>query len=777
MHKNGYGFLTTSGILAAILTVLVVSGVAMAQGGTLFIPGSLNARTGTPINGVNSHAEISARCELCHAPFWSATSMSDLCEACHTDIPAQWQNSATLHGILHKADPAATCRTCHPDHRGPNAPVTFLDTSNFPHTGLGFSLAGHKTIADDTPFTCSDCHGQNYITFSQAVCTTCHSLTAPAFTKSHIQDFGSTCLTCHDGVDSYGHKFDHNRVTFKLVGKHSQVVCGQCHPNARTIADLRSAPQDCKSCHAVQDAHQGRLGTDCSSCHTPGGWTPARMDHNLSSYKLVDKHVNVACTACHVNNVYFGTPRACISCHQKDDPHKGQFGGADCGSCHTAAGWSPSTYDHNLSTYKLTGKHAAVACSACHVNNVYRGTPIDCIACHKKNDTHSGLFGPNCANCHSPSGWTPASVNHDLFSFKLTGRHVAVSCAGCHANNIYIGTASTCYACHQKNDNHGGQFGTNCGNCHGTGGWLPASFDHSVYPFKLIGAHVNVGCRGCHANNNYKGTPTACYSCHKGNDTHNGQFGTNCSTCHSTSAWKPASFDHTKFALTGGHAGLSCSQCHTSGVYAGLSQSCSSCHAEPAVHQGQFGTNCASCHNTSNWNATFNHTGFSLTGGHAGLTCAQCHTNGNYSNLSASCSSCHAEPAVHKGQFGTNCASCHSTSNWNATFSHTGFSLTGGHAGLSCTQCHTGGNYSGLSAACASCHAEPAIHKGQFGTNCANCHTTNNWNASFNHPNACGEGGCTNHHGAACADCHTNSSDYSVATCKKCHGSNNPGGG
>ncbi|MCX6843581.1 MAG: hypothetical protein NTX53_15005, partial [candidate division WOR-3 bacterium] len=41
-------------------------------------------------------------------------------------------------------------------------------------------------------------------------------------------------------------------------------------------------------------------------------------------------------------------------------------------------------------------------------------------------------------------------------------------------NNVYKGTPHTCVACHQKDDKHNGQFGTDCGACHKTETWQGA---------------------------------------------------------------------------------------------------------------------------------------------------------------------------------------------------------------------------------------------------------------------------------------------------------------
>jgi hypothetical protein len=162
------------------------------------------------------------------------------------------------------------------------------------------------------------------------------------------------------------------------------------------------------------------------------------------------------------------------------------------------------------------------------------------------------------------------------------------------------------------------------------------------------------------------------------------------------------------------------------------------------------------------------------------IACTQCHINGDFTNLSTDCYSCHAKDDAHNGQFGTDCGTCHSTTAWlPATFDHsrTKFSLTGAHAGLSCAKCHLNNNFTNLSPVCSSCHSDPSFHAGLFtNMSCDQCHNTSTWSpAGFNqvHPASCGEPACVNHEGASCRDCHTE--NLSTATCLKCHISNNPG--
>ena len=571
MHVGRPGFITTPGIISGLLTILIVVAVSLARGGALFSPGPLNAKAGAQLGGITSHADLSSKCSACHTAFWQRATLADRCVVCHADITTQQQEPASIHGMVYKGDPGISCRKCHPDHRGTEAPLTDMQNVYFPHDLTGYSFLAHQKQTDGSTFICNDCHGNDFAKFDQSVCVICHQKIKLEFMQVHRQTYGEDCLACHDGIDTYGRNFNHENVIFQLTGKHAQVACDKCHQDARSLADLRGLATDCVSCHKKDNPHSVRLGSNCESCHTSTGWTPATFDHNLAVFKLEGKHIDVACESCHGNKVFRGTPIDCISCHKKDDKHNGQFG-LTCNLCHNAAGWLPATFDHNIFQFMLIGKHVNVACINCHVNNAFKGTPTLCVDCHGSINPHSERLGSDCGKCHTTGGWLPATFDHNLAAFSLTGKHVQVPCADCHINNLYRGTPASCYACHQKDDRHNGQFGTDCSLCHNTSGWLPAYFDHSGFP------------------------------------------------------------------LTNGHAGLSCNSCHASGRYVGLSNACASCHNTPASHAGLFGSDCSQCHNTSNWN--FNHPNVcdGSCVNHEGASCSDCHTS-NYS--SATCTKCH----------------------------------------------------------------------------------------------------------------------------------------
>jgi hypothetical protein len=497
--------LTTTGVAVLTLAVLLVSG------GRPFSPGQLSAQISvTPVGGVSSHAALAGDCAACHPAPWSGQTMADLCVACHTDVAAQLGDPATLHGSIAATNSTLACRACHPEHRGATAALTEISSQRFPHVAVGFSLQAHQTTSSGAVFACTDCHTADLIHFDQATCADCHRGIDQVFTQAHRDAFGGDCLACHDGVDRYGKGFSHDRLAFRLEGKHAAVACSQCHSGARTIADLSSAPQDCYSCHQKDDSHQGQLGQDCAACHTPADWQQATFDHGKSAFPLTGAHAQVQCAQCHTNGQFKGTPTDCYSCHQKDDTHQGGLG-QDCAACHTTASWQQATFDHSKSAFPLTGAHANVECAQCHVDNQFKGTPTDCYSCHQKDDAHQGQFGQDCGGCHTPVDWKQATFDHSKSAFPLAGAHLKVDCTQCHTNGQFKGTPIDCAACHQEPAFHAGLFQDRCGDCHSADAWSPAKFDQPhTFPINH-GERGGNACTACHPDTLKSYT---CYTCH-----------------------------------------------------------------------------------------------------------------------------------------------------------------------------------------------------------------------------------------------------------------------
>jgi hypothetical protein len=471
MRSNRLGCLSGTGIVAAILTVLVIAGYAYARGGLLFNPGPLNAQGDRTLGGVTSHAEIGEECQSCHTAPWESATMADRCIVCHTNIGEELRDVTTLHGALLESNSSLTCRNCHAEHRGPNAPLTVMEGANFPHEVVGFSLNAHQLTAAQKPFQCSDCHQNDITTFALETCDTCHRQMDLGFMTAHTLSFGSACLDCHDGVDRFGPHFNHNAFAFKLTGQHAGLACVQCHINARTLSDFQATPQNCYSCHREDEPHEGRFGLDCSQCHTPDGWSPAKFDHDLARFKLEGKHAEVACESCHINRQFRGTPLDCFSCHQQDDAHNRQFG-TDCATCHNPSDWKDANFDHNLTDFPLTGAHAGLPCQQCHSSGQFAGLSTDCASCHVEPTFHAGLFGLNCAACHTTENWfAPFTGPHPEVADKGGSgvNHGGASCRDCHTQTLHTATCTTCHEDNNPEDNSGPGSGSGSGNS-GSGG-------------------------------------------------------------------------------------------------------------------------------------------------------------------------------------------------------------------------------------------------------------------------------------------------------------------
>ena len=405
MRTTRLGCISSTGNMATLLAILLIGGIAYARGGVLYNPGELNAQAGAqPLGGVSSHSEIGGRCAACHTAFWEQDKMADRCLSCHVDLNASADN---FHRVMLAQSQTWECFQCHTDHRGSRASLTVMDLERFPHQAIGFSLQGHHLNTTGASFTCSDCHGDDISRFEETACTGCHRQIDPAFMEEHLNSFGQGCLACHDGIDTYGESFDHNNLAFPLQGEHAAADCSGCHTGARMPEDLRQTPQACFSCHAEDDAHQGRFGQDCQECHTPDGWEGASFDHSLAAFPLTGAHAQVECEGCHVNDVFKGTPQDCFSCHAEPAYHIGLFG-AECAACHSTDGWKPAAFNQ---AHTFPFNHGGSEPSECRVCHAEALTSYTCYTCHEHNPAQieskhreEGISDfRDCARCH-PTG-------------------------------------------------------------------------------------------------------------------------------------------------------------------------------------------------------------------------------------------------------------------------------------------------------------------------------------------------------------------------------------
>ncbi len=463
--------------------------------------------------------------------------------------------------------------------------------------------------------------------------------------------------------------------------------CARCHQRFSKTEQSRL----CLDCHdKVSEDLQARQGfhgrapglseQECKSCHTDHKGRSADIvklnrdsfDHKLTDYALQGAHTALPCAACHAADKPFrDAPSACNDCHQKTDPHQGRLG-EQCADCHVETSWSKAEYDHDKTDFALQGKHREVICSACHPNQRYEDTPMECVSCHALNDVHHGRNGAQCADCHDAQSWDKPRFDHAKDTdFALRGAHAKLACAGCHSEAPgEQKLATTCIGCHRADDTHHGRNGERCENCHGEANWKESRFDHATKTdFPLKGKHKQALCTSCHRGKLEDPLASGCIDCHRSDDVHQGNQGEDCARCHNEDGWgEQVVFEHdlTAFPLLGLHVSAPCEACHASTNYGEVATACVDCHADDDVHKQTLGEACADCHNPNGWSFwEFDHataTDFALEGAHDGLVCAACHRTphaGDSLQLSALCSSCHATDDKHNGRFGKQCDRCH----------------------------------------------------------------------------------------------------------------------
>jgi len=476
----------------------------------------------------------------------------------------------------------------------------------------------------------------------------------------------------------------------KVAAAHAKLEneCSNCHDRTNKVSQTNL----CLSCHKDVAADMQRKSgfhghlpnsttLQCTGCHTEHKGRDAdiiklvkeQFDHTQTDFVLRDAHKTASCTSCHPAGKKFREgPTTCVACHKSDEPHQGQLGN-DCAACHSTSTWLAARFDHGVTKFPLTNKHAAIACVGCHMNNRYKNTPMRCASCHTPDDVHRGSRGNDCAQCHTTVSWNTAKFDHAKETgFALLGAHALTDCAGCHTSGrMEDPLPKTCSGCHRGQDAHAGRMGSKCETCHGSNDWRPANFDHvRDAHFALTGPHAKLSCDTCHtANVATQKLGTTCIACHRAQDAHAGQLGSACDQCHVADKWRgDVRFDHdlTDFPLLGLHTVVACERCHLTLRYKDAKTDCYACHQTNDVHKGGLGKQCSTCHNTNGWNIwTFNHaksTRFALTGAHASLDCAACHKRpASEVKLPTDCGSCHVRDDIHFGQFGRQCQRCHTS--------------------------------------------------------------------------------------------------------------------
>jgi hypothetical protein len=142
-----------------------------------------------------------------------------------------------------------------------------------------------------------------------------------------------------------------------------------------------------------------------------------------------------------------------------------------CGTCHSTKAWSPSTFNHNNTTFKLTGAHLGISCRKCHKGSTFKGLPTTCVGCHAKPSSHPSSYGTTCTRCHTTKAWLPISYSGP-HTFPVNHGGAGGKCATCHQSSLASYTCSKCHSNAKMNEHHKEVAGfslTTCAKCHPKG--------------------------------------------------------------------------------------------------------------------------------------------------------------------------------------------------------------------------------------------------------------------------------------------------------------------
>jgi hypothetical protein len=454
--------------------------------------------TGFTLDG----AHASLQCAQCHNTTFSPSGAYNLptptaCVTCHqTDFNGTTSPSHT------QANFPTTCQQCHT--------TTSWGGATFNHSTTGFTLDGAHTALQ-----CTQCHNTTfspsgaYSLPTPTACVQCHQTDYNGTNNpSHVQaGFPTTCQTCHSTTNWTSATFNHASTGFTLTGAHVSLQCAQCHNTTFSPSGAYNLPNPtaCVQCHRTDfngttnpNHVQSGFPTACDQCHTTTNWLGATFNHASTGFTLQGPHATLQCTQCHnttfsPSGPYSLTSTACITCHQADytgtnnPPHATVGFPTTCDACHTTwttTNWAGATFNHNTTTFPLTGYHATnVTCAQCHVNNNYTTLPTACYGCHATD--YNGTTNPNhqsagfpttCDTCHTTTAWTGATFNHTYFPTNHGNANGV--CATCHTNSSDY-SVFQCTGCHGNNNaanfqhpNVGGYVynSTNCYQCHKNAG-------------------------------------------------------------------------------------------------------------------------------------------------------------------------------------------------------------------------------------------------------------------------------------------------------------------
>ena len=301
---------------------------------------------------------------------------------------------------MHKGSLGPKCADCHTENDWKEA--------KFDHDKTRFALKGKHV---DTK--CVDCHkkGADYKD-APRTCIGCHKKDDDG-SKGHKGLYGEKCDSCHGAKAWKPSTFNHDTDTkYALRGKHRTTKCADCHTGHlykdKRRHGLHRLPQEGR--RRARATRAAWAATAPPATSRAAGRKRASSTTTRPSSRCSASTVDAKCADCHKSTNYKEAPKDCFGCHKKDDKHEATLG-TKCEACHVERDWKTTQHalrprQDAVSSCAMRTPPRRSQCKDCHIDlKHYRDTPMDCYACHKKDDKHEGQQGTKCDTCHSDRDW------------------------------------------------------------------------------------------------------------------------------------------------------------------------------------------------------------------------------------------------------------------------------------------------------------------------------------------------------------------------------------
>jgi predicted CxxxxCH...CXXCH cytochrome family protein len=758
------------------------------------------------------------QCQQCHGADLAGGSSGVSCDSCHGGGTAWRTNCTFCHGdanrsasatLVKAAPPRSVAQETATTSRGVGAHQSHLEGGT-----LSRAIAcGECHAVPSSVLAANHVNGAREITFGGTLASTggaapvwdgatgtcastyCHGATLPGAAGRPAPSWTGTfttgattlgCTSCHGNPPAGSHP--------------ASSACSQCHtgygdkpasgPQAINLAShvngmIDVANLTCTSCHGTP----GRAGADPYVAAAPPAGTRGETATSARAVGAHMKHLQdgamraaIACSECHAlpsQQVHGdGTVTMTFGALAKTGGAAPSFNGTSCAStyCHgstLAAGGTlqaPSWTKvdgtqaacgtcHGIPPPTSSG-HPAVAggvtaCANCHPATVKADGTVD-VAGGKHIDGTLQVLSQGCTSCHGDPARAPAAIaaappkgthGETATTTRPVGAHqahlagtavrAAIACSDCHTvptstNGHPTGTVDMTFGALAKTGGASPVFnGTTCASTYCHGATLSAGGSQTQPVWTTVDG-TQRQCTSCHGappptSSGHPAASTAltgCAGCHPATVKPDGTIdltgakhinGTlevvsqSCTSCHGDPARTPAAIAPAPPTDTAGLASSNAVGAHLRHLQGGSIRSamqCSDCHTVPtdSAHASQpLGLNWSALARSAgvvpSWNATtltctnYCH-GISLPGG------SETTPTWNQGSAAAACGTCHAippptasgHPAVSGGT--ASCNACHP-----ATVTSTGvIDLAGGK--------HVNGTVEVTGGSCTSCHGD-----------------------------------------------------------------------